>query len=937
MNTSHDIQANERLRQERIKHNWRQHDLAERLGTAVGTVKRWERGSQQPGAYFRNKLCALFGKSAEELGLLPVETPSTDAVPAEERIWSLPFLRNPFFTGRDQLLEQLHTALTHPSTRVALTQSYALHGLGGIGKTQLAVEYAYRYRSAYRATLWVQAETQASLMSSYARLAAVLHLPGQYEEDHNQMVVSVLRWFDEQSGWLLIFDNVEDLSLIKSFLPTSDQGALLLTTRLQSLGSLARPIELPALTPQEGIAFLRNRIHRSGFSPQSDTHKQHEEAAAQAITLAMGGLPLALEQAGAYIDTVQCRISDYLQLFQQRQHYLLEEHEPSSDHPLSVSHTFLLSFYQVKQRNALAADLLTICAFLAPEAIPETLFQQDAFWPDLSFERVQADPLALAEALKVLLSYSLLRRDASAHTLSIHRLVQIVVKGHLSEQEQSTWRRRVLTAMDCLFPSDEETQTNYLSRGEMLLPHVQACLFQDEADPQDLALHISLMSRVGLYLSKRARYEEAEPLFTSAISLAEQALGDSHPLLAAAVFGLTELYREQGCYADAIPLGERVLRIRQQQLDVADPLIANSLDQLGVLYEEQAQYTQALEYYQRALDIRERSLGLKHPQTATSLFNLGVLYRIQRKYEQARPLLLQAVHIWEQTLGPESHRIAASLTNLGVISAEQGDYKQSEQYHQQALHILEQALGPEHPHVATSLTNLGVFTFALGNYAQARKYHQQALHILERAWGPKHPRVATALNNLGAACYEQGYYRRAEAYYQQALRIREQAQGPEHPDLAHPLNNLGEVYAQQGKYAQAEAYYRRALHIWEQALSPEHPDVAYALHTLATVSREQGHYEQAAQLYQRALLIRQEHLNSQHPDLADTLHELGYLYELQGNAPQASLCYQQALEIRQQIYGPEHQKTRQTHQALTRLAPDMENDDASKERPDQER
>ncbi|HET8846196.1 MAG TPA: FxSxx-COOH system tetratricopeptide repeat protein [Ktedonobacteraceae bacterium] len=926
MNTSHDIHANERLRQERIKRNWRQQDLAEHLGTAVGTIRRWERGSQQPSLYFRSKLCALFGKNAEELGLLPFEPSTAEDAPLETTFWSLPFMRNSFFTGRDRLLEQLHEALMHKSTRVALTQSYGIHGLGGIGKTQLAVEYAYRYRHAYNATLWVQAETQASLISSYARLAAVLKLPGQNEEDQNQMVATVLHWFNERKGWLLIFDNVEDLSLIKPFLPASDQGALLLTTRLQSLGSLARPIELPALTVQEGSAFLQNRIHRPGSGFEDAPHDQHEVEAAQAITLAMGGLPLALEQAGAYIDTIQCRISDYHQLFQQRQHRQLEEHEPSSDHPLSVSHTFLLSFFQVEQRNALAADLLTVCAFLAPEAIPEIFFQQGTLWPTPTLARMQADPLALSEALKALLSYSLLQRDASAGAVSIHRLVQMVVKGRLSEDEQHIWRRRIFVAMDVLFPTDEETQTDYLSRGEQLLAHAQASLLPFEPDQQDQVMYVSLMSRVAVYLSKRARYEEARPLFISLIRRAEQALGESHLLVAEAVSGLAGLYREQGRFSEAVSLGERALRIRQQNLDACHPLIADSLDQLGVLYKELANYAQAQEYYQQALYIREQSLDPQHPKRATSLFNLGFLYRIQRKYELAEPLLLQAVQIWEEALGPENRWIATSLTSLGTIYAERGDYEQSEAYHQRALRILKQAWGPEHPHVTTSLTNLGVLSFIQGNYEQALKYHQQALVILEQAWGPEHPRVACLLNNLGAVCYELGIYQPAEEYYQRALRIKEQALDPEHPEFAPTLTNLGEVYTQQGHYEQAEMYCRRAMHIWEQSLGPEHPDVAHALHALANVSREQGNYEQAEQLYQRTLLIRQKGLSPQHPDLADTLHELGYLYELQRRRTQARSFYQQAKTIRLHIYGPEHQKPQETQQALARLSPDLPDD-----------
>src|SRR2546423_2094581 len=204
MNTSSGTHATSRLRQERIARNWRQMDLAEHLGTTVGTIKRWERGSQQPGPYFRVKLCALFDKSAEELGLLTQEQPIPTPLPPVAGVWSLPFLRNPFFTGREELLAQLHTVLTQEPTKAALTRAYAVHGLGGIGKTQLAIEYAYQHRRAYQAVLWVQAQTQTSLMFSFSRIATALSLPEHTTDDHQQMVAAVLAWLNRQRGWLLI-------------------------------------------------------------------------------------------------------------------------------------------------------------------------------------------------------------------------------------------------------------------------------------------------------------------------------------------------------------------------------------------------------------------------------------------------------------------------------------------------------------------------------------------------------------------------------------------------------------------------------------------------------------------------------------------------------------------------------------------------------------
>lgn len=456
-----DTLSNRRLQQERIQRNWRQRDLANLLGITPVTVSRWEGGSQQPSPYFREKLCALFGKSPEELGLVSEKRDLTSVSPEGASLWNVPFSRNHFFTGREQILTHLHVLLANGPTMATLTRACSLHGLGGIGKTQLAIEYAYRYRHEYDAILWVEAETRASLTSSFVALAGLLALPEQAEEDQNKVVAAVRRWLNKHQGWLLIFDNVEDLSLFPSFLPTSDRGALLLTTSLQTLGPLAQRIELAPMTMQEGCDFLLARTHRLRQSKERQAVEMQELVAAQQIVTQMGGLPLALEQASAYIEAARCSPSDYLYLFQTAAQRLLDEHEASRDHPLSVSQTFLLAFGRVKHRSAAAADLLTVCAFLAPEAIPEAFFLEGASSLGTTFEELASDRLAFEEALKVLLSYSLIQRDASMHMLSIHRLVQVVLKERLSLAERRNWAGRVARTMVRLFPCDEVMQTDY--------------------------------------------------------------------------------------------------------------------------------------------------------------------------------------------------------------------------------------------------------------------------------------------------------------------------------------------------------------------------------------------------------------------------------------------------------------------------------------------
>ncbi|HEU5229329.1 MAG TPA: FxSxx-COOH system tetratricopeptide repeat protein, partial [Ktedonobacteraceae bacterium] len=559
MDTSNSTHVNDRLRQERIRRNWRQRDLAEQLGTTVVTIKRWERGYQQPGSYFRDKLCALFGKNVEELGLAPI------AEPEDSRLWNIPFPRNPFFTGRDLVLQGLHAALTSKPTIAALTQSYALQGLGGIGKTQLAIEYAYRYRSEYQAIFWVEAETHTSLMSSFLRLATLLELPETAAKDQRKIVAFVLRWLNRHEEWLLIFDNVEDLSLIKPFLPASDQGALLLTTRLQTLGTLAKAVPLSPMTTQEGLHFLLRRTKRMDRERGLIAGDEQEKAATQAIIAEMGGLPLALEQVGAYIDATQCRLSDYLQLFRTTQYRLLDKHEDSSDHPLSVSQTFGLAFERVEQRNPLAAALLKVCAFLAPDAIPETLFLEGASLCGSALEAMTTDPLAFPEAIKVLRSYSLIQRYPERQSLSLHRLVQAVLRQRMNEAEQEQWRQQALHLLSAAFPKGTH---EIWKQCERLLPHVLTCVALVPEHREDLELS-NLLQKVSIYLAERGlQYEQVEALCQRALHIRTQQLGLRHPKMAEFLSVQGRLYRYMGKYEESEAFYQQALHIYEQHLGI---------------------------------------------------------------------------------------------------------------------------------------------------------------------------------------------------------------------------------------------------------------------------------------------------------------------------------------------------------------------------------
>jgi tetratricopeptide (TPR) repeat protein len=736
----------------RTRRGLTQQQLAEQLGVRRNTIGTWERGDVLPGSKgIVLELAKHLHLDDQEIRHL-LEASLTALSPS----FLVPFLRNPFFTGREEILEALQTHLGTDHV-VALTQSYALHGLGGIGKTQIALEYAYRHALEYSAVFWIEAETGETVVSSLLRIAELLQLSERQEANQQRVVVAVQRWLSGHSGWLLIWDNVEDLSLLDRFLPSARSGAILITTRCQTLGTLARGLDLLPMEHEEGILFL---LRRAKVLEPDATREQVRQlalqmppqyAAASELVMAMGGLPLALDQAGAYLEATHCGLPAYLELFRTRCTVLLEQRgEGSRDHPASVSTTFTLAIAQTAQRHPAVQDLLRVCALLQPDAIPEELFCQGGEHLGAALESVCRDPLDWDRVVAIACAYSLLSRQPGEQTLSLHRLVQAVLLDTMTEAEREQWTGRAMSALDLLFP-DVRPATGYAiwKQCERLQLHALLCLQQAEALEESLTF-ASLAYKMAQYLRTRGRYTEAEPLYQRALHVREQAYGPDHSQVAPSLNDLAILYWCLGKYEQAEPLYRRALRIWGQSLGPNHPQVGALLNNLGFLYRDQGKYVEAEPHYLRALQIWEQSLGPDHPDVAHPLVNLAILYRDQGRYAEAEPLALQALSIREQSLGPDHPLVASALNTLAFLYRDQGRYAEAEPLALRALSIRERYLGLHHPETAQTLHDLAILRQQQGQMDEAIFLAERALSIRSQPLGKAHPKtVATQ------ALYEQ--------------------------------------------------------------------------------------------------------------------------------------------------------------------------------------
>ena len=673
-------------------------------------------------------------------------------------IRNLPFLSlGNLFKGREKELDKLDEHLRKHGA-AAITQPKAISGLGGIGKTRLAVEYAWRRHDEFNAFLFVKADTPSSLSANLAALAGpnILDLPEQKLENEEERKQAVLRWLHQHCGWLLILDNVdtrESAKAVEELIPKIPGGQLIITSRLTEWSGAVHCSPLDVISLSNATAFILDRTKDRRPLP-------NDQALTEKLAQHLGCLPLALEQAAAYINRRRRSLEEYLEELNKNINRVLEWYDDRiMGYPSSIATTWLttLSCLGVTEKA-----LLRAIAFLATDPIPVAMFKGNTnkiaelvkLWcEETDEEQRQIDP---EEAIAELAAFSLVTWSKDSFT--IHRMLQEVVKSRTPGERLPQWIEQV-TQLICDF-APKETAENPSTWGiwDMLRPHAESLIEHSNADSR-IQTNLTLIDSLGA------------------------------------------LYFGKGLYSTSLDFEQKALKIAETRFASDSCELAHYYLSCGESLRMLGHYAETEQMFRKSLAITERIHGPQSERYADDLNYLALALGEQGKYSEAETLYRKAIKIYETIPSPNEHNLSKCLGNLAVLLHSKGDYEEAEPLLRKALDIREKVLGQEHPHTIASLSNLANLLESKGNYDEAEPLYRRAHKICESVLGEEHQYTAQSLYNLARLLQDKCNYEGAEQFHRRALAIFEKVMGKEHPNTAQSLNNLAELLRSKSDYA----------------------------------------------------------------------------------------------------------------------------------------
>jgi len=770
---------------------------------------------------------------------------------------------NPAFVGRVRELTDLRNALAKNKLGVVgvregqMPGRATVQGLGGMGKTELALAYAHAFAWDYPGGRWqIPCEHVSDLRVALLHLANANALHFEFTEEEKKNIAlafeRVLRELNRRERSLLILDNISDPNLLQpeylDRLPRDGRLDLIATTRLapRAIPGAANEqtfIAVDELPEEDALALMRSH------QPEGRFARQQEDDEARAIVRLLRGFTLAVETAAIYLgrDTAP----DACRRFRERlSPDLLRESETAATDPaVAVRHRVrsleeTLAF-TLQTLSAQVRHLLDFASFLPADqvAVPWLKTLGAAYFPSFNPE-ADAPTSPFRHSVDLLLGLRLFQTtqvlDARRRPLVVrmHRLVQELLRSQQTSEDVKARRQAVgqlALERDGVF----EKTTQWQEAHWELAPFTAFAQLWADTNPGAGWL----LNQAGMRWHNLGEWPQAEPLLRRALELDEKKFGPDHPEVAIRLNNLAELLRATHRPAEAEPLYRRALAISEKRFGPAHPDVATCLNNLALLLQATNRLAEAEPLMRRALAIDEQSYGPEHPNVARDLNNLAQLLQATNRLAEAEPLMRRALAIDEQSYGPEHPSFAIRVNNLASLLQATNRLAEAEPLMRRALAIDEQSYGPEHPEVAIRLNNLASLLQATNRLAEAEPLIRRALAIDEQYFRPDHPRVAVSLNNLAALLQSTNRLADAEMLYRRALAIDEKSLGPDHPILATRLNNLASLLYSANRLREAEQLMQRVIGIlvkFGRGAGCEHADLPAVIGNYCRLLRGMG-------------------------------------------------------------------------------------------------
>ncbi|MEU1570608.1 FxSxx-COOH system tetratricopeptide repeat protein [Streptomyces collinus] len=800
--------------------------------------------------------------------------------PARPAVWGNMPPRNLVFTGRDELLIALERGLRSGPTAVL---PHALHGMGGVGKSQLALEYVYRHAAEYDLVWWIPAERPTQIQQAFAELARRMHLPVTSEAiTAVPAVLEALRTGIPYGKWLLVFDNAESPSAVQEYFPSALEGgptgSVIVTSRNPQWNTLAHPLEVDVFTRDESMQLLRRR----------NPDLTDEEAGMLAEVL--GDLPLAVEQASAWRAETGMPPAEYLRVFEEKRAELMAVSQPAQ-YEETVATAWNVSLDHVETKNPGALQMLQLCSYFAPEPISRQFFSNavaEPIAPELDL--IFTDPIRLSRAIREISRYSLAKIDHRTNSIQMHRLVQAVLKARMSEEQRTRFQHGAHLLLAANAPSNPRDPQSWQRFGE-LYPHV---IVSDAMRSAHRNVR-QMVQNVAEYLYWWGDHAAALDFALQAYTTWRELFGEDDQQTLVLGRHLRFVMWRMGRYAEAAELGERLL----STLEAAGPELEEEYlrvkGQVAGDRRTRGDFRGALEFDEDVYHRAVRAFGDDDPDTQLHAFNLAVCLRVNGDFRRALELDQDVWRHRVQMFGADSPVTLASEASVALDRQELGEYTQALGMCEEGVEKTRDVYGDSHPMTHRAIARLGVAQRKAGLHEEAAENTRTALSALTERYGERAPDVLQTALNYSIDLRQNGKLQEAHRLAEHTRNLYAETLGADHPqtvcadvDLAVTLRLMDRVDA-------SRKLNESALSRFTESLGETHPYTLVTAINLANDVFAQGDAAGAHALDERTLELVREKMGASHPtalvlqaNMAKDLRALGRTAEAEELHAQAA-------------------------------------------------